>query len=69
MRKFPWLTSIQYPADLKKVPREKLSEVAGELRDKIDRKTGPQTSLVGDRRRIRQLFSLTVKTFRCKIAV
>ncbi len=37
MLKFPWLASIQYPADLKKVPREKLSEVAGELRDKIVR--------------------------------
>jgi hypothetical protein len=26
-------------------------------------------SLIEDRRRIRQMFSLTVKTFRCKIAV
>ncbi|MBP2673356.1 MAG: deoxyxylulose-5-phosphate synthase [Deltaproteobacteria bacterium] len=37
MRKFPWLASIQYPADLKKVPREQLAEVAAELRDKIVR--------------------------------
>ncbi len=35
MQKFSRLASIQSPADLKKVPREKLPEVAAELRDKI----------------------------------
>ncbi|MEW6721343.1 MAG: 1-deoxy-D-xylulose-5-phosphate synthase, partial [Thermodesulfobacteriota bacterium] len=33
----PWLSSIQRPADLKKVPRERLPEVAAELREKIVR--------------------------------
>ena len=37
MPKLPWLSSIRYPADLKKVPREQLAEVAAELREKIVR--------------------------------
>jgi 1-deoxy-D-xylulose-5-phosphate synthase len=35
MQKFQRLASIQSPADLKKVPREKLPDVAAELREKI----------------------------------
>ncbi len=37
MAKLPWLVSIRCPADLKKVPREQLAEVAAELREKIVR--------------------------------
>jgi 1-deoxy-D-xylulose-5-phosphate synthase len=37
MAKLPWLASIRSPADLKKVPREQLAEVAAELREKIVR--------------------------------
>jgi 1-deoxy-D-xylulose-5-phosphate synthase len=37
MAKLPWLASIRTPADLKKVPREQLAEVASELREKIVR--------------------------------
>ncbi|MBE0603628.1 MAG: 1-deoxy-D-xylulose-5-phosphate synthase, partial [Deltaproteobacteria bacterium] len=37
MPKIPWLSLIRNPAELKKVPREQLAEVAAELREKIVR--------------------------------